>query len=290
LIHKHVKKLNLIMENTFFTDKINSLVFQIVKMDILEPEKPKCQPFCDRNLDSSPFLDVQSQADHSDFCLAYAFTYRDWTEGTLGVAWIAGLNQAGGICEDHKRASFVEGYRSRNTGVVTLKNSGRRIPIPKSELTFSHEVGHNLGSPHDEDKGCLLHLPMLGMAWHSHIGGQANCWASSKSSSNSCCCPAMGCRAHLLAPSTVQATAGACPKTQLNFQQLAHSQGHSHRRTHMARGFPRRWTLNLGSTKWKTSEAAELVGRKPPLNPAGFPSQSDHAAGSPLPLAWVPEN
>ena len=155
LIHKHVKKLNLIMENTFFTDKINSLVFQIVKMDILEPEKPKCQPFCDRNLDSSPFLDVQSQADHSDFCLAYAFTYRDWTEGTLGVAWIAGLNQAGGICEDHKRASFVEGYRSRNTGVVTLKNSGRRIPIPKSELTFSHEVGHNLGSPHDEDASCL---------------------------------------------------------------------------------------------------------------------------------------
>ena len=155
LVHRHVKKLNLIMENTFFSNKINTVVFQIVKLEILNSTYPFCKPFCDRNLDSSPFLDVQSQKDHSEYCLAYAFTYRDWTEGTLGVAWIAGLNQAGGICENHQRVSLVKGFRSRNTGVVTLKNSGRRIPIPKSELTFAHEVGHNLGSPHDESSKCL---------------------------------------------------------------------------------------------------------------------------------------
>ena len=155
LIHKHVKKLNTIMKNTKFGDKIRTIVFKILRLDILKPDKPECEPFCEKNLDSSPFLDVQSQADHSNYCLAYAFTYRDWTEGTLGVAWIAGLNQAGGICEEHQRISFIKKSRSRNTGVVTLKNSGRRIPIPKSELTFAHEVGHNLGSPHDEDKDCL---------------------------------------------------------------------------------------------------------------------------------------
>jgi disintegrin and metalloproteinase domain-containing protein 10 len=129
------------------------VLFQIAKLKILD--RTNCHPFCERNLDSSPFLDIQSQEDHSDYCLAYSFTSRDWNGGTLGVAWVAELGKSGGICEKYRRTSLIGGWRSYNTGVVTLKNEGKEIHISKSELTFAHEVGHNLGSPHDESSQCV---------------------------------------------------------------------------------------------------------------------------------------
>jgi disintegrin and metalloproteinase domain-containing protein 10 len=32
---------------------------------------------------------MNSQKDHSAFCLAYSLTYRDFIGGTLGLAWVA---------------------------------------------------------------------------------------------------------------------------------------------------------------------------------------------------------
>ena len=37
----------------------------------------------------SNFLNLHSLSDHEAFCLAYVFTYRDFTGGTLGLAWVA---------------------------------------------------------------------------------------------------------------------------------------------------------------------------------------------------------
>ena len=44
--------------------------------------------FCSNNIDVSNFLNLNSLQDHSEFCLAYIFTYRDFTQGTLGLAWV----------------------------------------------------------------------------------------------------------------------------------------------------------------------------------------------------------
>lgn len=41
------------------------------------------------NIDVSNFLNLHSLGNHEDFCLAYVFTYRDFTGGTLGLAWVA---------------------------------------------------------------------------------------------------------------------------------------------------------------------------------------------------------
>lgn len=40
--------------------------------------------FCLENIDVSNFLNLHSLGNHEDFCLAYVFTYRDFTGGTLG--------------------------------------------------------------------------------------------------------------------------------------------------------------------------------------------------------------
>ena len=43
---------------------------------------------CDPNIDVSNFLNEHSLQEHNDFCLAYMFTWRDFTGGTLGLAWV----------------------------------------------------------------------------------------------------------------------------------------------------------------------------------------------------------
>lgn len=63
------------------------------------------------------------------------------------ICYITGAS--GGICERYKAYTESDGivYKSLNTGIVTLLNYGSRMPVMISTLTFSHEVGHNFGSP-----------------------------------------------------------------------------------------------------------------------------------------------
>ncbi|XP_052814652.1 disintegrin and metalloproteinase domain-containing protein 10-like isoform X3 [Mya arenaria] len=110
------------------------------------------QPFCNNNIDVSNFLNLNSLIDHDLFCLSYAFTYRDFIGGTLGLAWVGSPGGAsGGLCE--RRKPFSEGgksvSKSLNTGIVTTINYGKEVATKVSQLTFAHEVGHNFGSPHD---------------------------------------------------------------------------------------------------------------------------------------------
>ncbi|KAK2147322.1 hypothetical protein LSH36_559g00017 [Paralvinella palmiformis] len=117
-----------------------------------EESKRTTNPYCKPNIDVSNFLNLNSLKNHDLFCLAYVFTYRDFSGGTLGLAWVGSSTKAsGGICERHKE--YNEHNRpiskSLNTGIVTLVNYGTRVPPKVSTLTFAHEIGHNFGSPHD---------------------------------------------------------------------------------------------------------------------------------------------
>lgn len=49
---------------------------------------PPGSNYCDRNIDVTNFLNLNSLDQHDEFCLAYVFTFRDFTKGTLGLAWV----------------------------------------------------------------------------------------------------------------------------------------------------------------------------------------------------------
>ncbi|KAK3597919.1 hypothetical protein CHS0354_042260 [Potamilus streckersoni] len=162
----HVKAINRIYGQTNFTDGnvwYSGVQFAVQRTTVMTWESAKCDdafnksPYCEDNIDVSNFLNLNSLENHDDFCLAYVFTYRDFTQGTLGLAWVGAPSQAsGGVCEKFKQ--YMEGSKgvkkSLNTGIVTTINYGKEVPSSVSMLTFAHEVGHNFGSPHDSGAAC----------------------------------------------------------------------------------------------------------------------------------------
>ena len=119
----------------------------IARIQLLDENVPGYR-FGTSNIDVNTFLDLWSQEDHSQFCLALLLTNRDFDGGVLGLAWVAeptGGNR-GGICETAP-VRLQTGLRYLNTAIVTFINFGRQQPRSVSVVTIAHELGHNFGSP-----------------------------------------------------------------------------------------------------------------------------------------------
>ncbi|XP_061599533.1 disintegrin and metalloproteinase domain-containing protein 10 [Cololabis saira] len=154
-ISSHVKAIDSIYQTTDFVGIRNiSFMVKRIKINTTEDIRDTTNPFRFSNIGVEKFLELNSEQNHDDYCLAYVFTDRDFDDGVLGLAWVgAPSGSSGGICEKNKLYSDGK-KKSLNTGIITVQNYASHVPPKVSHITFAHEVGHNFGSPHDSGVSC----------------------------------------------------------------------------------------------------------------------------------------
>ncbi len=146
LAETHVQELNKIFAQQVFIDDYSSYYFRLKRIEIVYDS---CKGFGFENdyqnctEQRSKFLNAfDKSTDTTDFCLAYMLTYRDFHNGTAGLASI------GTVCQPN-----------HNSGFVTMLNYGQLRPLDESFLTFAHEVGHSFNAIHDstfeDDEECF---------------------------------------------------------------------------------------------------------------------------------------
>ncbi|TTF11771.1 Disintegrin and metalloproteinase domain-containing protein 17 [Bagarius yarrelli] len=97
-------------------------------------------------------IDIAENA--SKVCLAHLFTYQDFDEGTLGLAYVGPAKEEGpgGVCSKESPQSGNDQHTIYlNTGLTSTKNYGKTILTKEADLVTTHELGHNFGAVHDRD-------------------------------------------------------------------------------------------------------------------------------------------
>ncbi|XP_042337058.1 disintegrin and metalloproteinase domain-containing protein 10 [Plectropomus leopardus] len=149
-IHSYMRAVNDIYDKVDF-DGIKLINFKVKSLQVMT-EDEKNNPLNPLYIGPEKLLRLYAESNWNDFCLAYVLTDRDYS-GTLGLAFEGKPGNAGGICS--KQINLQKGGTiTKNTGLVTIQNYGHYIPAPQVQLTFAHELGHSLGSPHDDGSNC----------------------------------------------------------------------------------------------------------------------------------------
>nr|XP_057928055.1 disintegrin and metalloproteinase domain-containing protein 17 isoform X1 [Doryrhamphus excisus] len=155
-----------IYRNTSWDDEFSGYGVQIQQIVIKKMPTPVAPGSIHFNMAGSPVagrnvwdvkrlleqfsVDMAEKA--ANVCLAHLFTYQDFDEGTLGLAYVAPAKPdiPGGLCSkgcpsSNDRLIYL------NTGLTSTKNYGKTILTKEADLVTTHELGHNFGAEHDPD-------------------------------------------------------------------------------------------------------------------------------------------
>ncbi|XP_063695288.1 disintegrin and metalloproteinase domain-containing protein 10-like [Bolinopsis microptera] len=147
----HLYEANKIYRSTDFDfdGRSDNIGFAVGNVTIFQHENMAENKFFGEIKSSSDYLVRWSEYDHSSYCLALCFTYRDFESGVLGLAYVGAKDRTGGICD--QRYSMNGHKASFNTGIVSMMNFGAYVGHDVSFIILSHELGHNFGASHDSD-------------------------------------------------------------------------------------------------------------------------------------------
>ncbi|XP_029285994.1 disintegrin and metalloproteinase domain-containing protein 10 [Cottoperca gobio] len=149
-VASYMRAVNDIYDKVDF-DGIKLINFKVKSLNVMT-EEDKNDPLYPLYIGPEKLLSLYSENNWGNFCLSYLLTNRDYS-GTLGLAWEGKADNWGGICS--QQTTLRNGRRSTlNTGLVTVQNYGQFLPPRHVQLTLAHELGHSLGSPHDEGSNC----------------------------------------------------------------------------------------------------------------------------------------
>ncbi|KAM5194678.1 disintegrin and metalloproteinase domain-containing protein 10-like isoform 2-T2 [Mantella aurantiaca] len=147
----YLMSVNAIFEQVNFNG-IKYINFKVKVLNIMQEEQPE-SPLNSPYIGIEKLLMLHSQSNWNHVCLSYLLTNRDYS-GTLGLAWIGRSGNLGGICSKYAKMQNSTEKASLNTGVVTIQKYGQYLPPRVIHITLAHELGHSMGSPHDEDTEC----------------------------------------------------------------------------------------------------------------------------------------
>ena len=76
--------------NCIFCHFLLGIQFQIQRMGANDSSDASVasNPYGDNNIGVEKLLELNSEENHDDVCLSYIFTYRDFADGVLGLAWV----------------------------------------------------------------------------------------------------------------------------------------------------------------------------------------------------------
>lgn len=160
LASRLVNTANSVLDRYYFSNT----KYKVVLHDITILQEGECThqgvELCDPNLSLDTLLDSFSYINHENYCLSYLLTFRNFPGGSLGLAWTA-AGDSGGVCDKYRLHTEVPlpNYevtvnKSLNTGVVSLSRNFLPVSERVAALTFSHEIAHSFGSPHDTGLSC----------------------------------------------------------------------------------------------------------------------------------------